>query len=115
VYLSFTLQQGTTQPITPMGISAIRLLASAITAFALFPPPDPLYGPPFVTEAASRVFFDVTAALRRSFGRALLTRRLTQAEAHAATIFQQLISDPPRAAAHLARAAHPLAEQNGWL
>ncbi len=94
VYLSFTLQQGTAQPFTPIGISAIRLLASAITTFAGFPPPDPLAGPSFVTEAASRVFFDVTPALRHSFGRALLTRVLAQAEAHAATIFQQLINNP---------------------
>src|SRR6185436_6567647 len=59
-----------------------------------FPPADALAGPSFVTEAASRLFFDVTVALRSSVGRTVLTQILAQAEAHAAAIFQQLVRDP---------------------
>jgi rifampicin phosphotransferase len=94
VYLSFGIQQGTYRPFTPMGISATRLLASSMVMFAGFPPRSLLLGPGFVTEAASRIFFDVTAALRSSFGRSLLSQAMAQAEVHAAEIFRQLIADP---------------------
>ncbi len=94
VYLSFNIQQGTYRPFTPMGISAIRLLASSIATLAGLPPREPLAGPGFVTESTSRIFFDVTAALRRSFGRAFLIQAMSEAEVHAATIFQQLATDP---------------------
>ncbi len=94
VYLSFNVQQGTYRPFTPMGISAIRVLASSIAALVGYPPRSTLAGPRFVTEAASRVFFDVTAALRSSFGRALLLQSMDQAEVHAAAMFRQLANDP---------------------
>ena len=53
-----------------------------------------MHGPRFVTEAASRIFLDVTGALRNSFGRTMLTNMMAQAEVHAAAIFQQLSTDP---------------------
>ncbi len=93
VYLSFTVQQGTHRPFTPMGISATRLLASSIVTLLGFSPSLLLQGPRFVTEAALRIFFDVTAALRSSFGRRILTQAMREAEVHAAAIFQQLESD----------------------
>jgi rifampicin phosphotransferase len=102
VYLSFNIQQGTYRPFTPMGISATRLLVSSIATIAGIPPRDSLQGHRFVTEAASRVFIDVTAALRSSFGRTFLMRAMSEAEVHAAAIFQQLVTDkrlsllPPR-------------------
>jgi pyruvate,water dikinase len=94
VYLCFTVQQGTFQPFTPIGISATRLIASAIATFLGFPPQEPLQGPHFVTEAASRVFLDVTGALRSAVGRTILMQVLAQAEAHAAAIFLRLGADP---------------------
>ena len=63
-------------------------------AFAGFALSDPLAGPGFVEEAASRVFLDVTAALRTSLGRQLLIQVMAQAEAHAAAIFEELAADP---------------------
>jgi phosphohistidine swiveling domain-containing protein len=93
VYLSFNIQQGTYRPFTPMGISATRLLASSIATLAGFPPHEPLAGPRFITEPASRIFFDVTAALRSSFGRTFLVQAMSGAEVHAAAIFQQLVTD----------------------
>jgi rifampicin phosphotransferase len=93
-YLSFNVQQGTHLPSTPMGLSALRLLASSIATFLGFPSRDRVQGPPFVTEAASRPYLDVTAALRNSFGRMMLLRSMEEAETHAAAIFQQLAADP---------------------
>jgi pyruvate,water dikinase len=94
VYLCFTVQQGTFQPFTPIGISAMRLIASEIATFLGFPPHDTLQGPRFVTEAAARVFLDVTGALRSIVGRTILTQVLVQAEAQAAVIFERLGSEP---------------------
>jgi phosphohistidine swiveling domain-containing protein len=94
VYLSFTVQQGTEQPFTPMGIAAVRMLASGLASFLGQPPRDPRKGPPFVTEAASRVYLDVTGALRRSIGRTILSQVMAQAEMRAARVFADLSTDP---------------------
>jgi rifampicin phosphotransferase len=94
VYLSFNVQQGTYQPSTPMGISATRLFTSSLVTFFGFPPRDRLRGPDFIIKAGSRIFLDVTAALRSSFGRRFLLQAMGEAEVHAATIFQKLLSDP---------------------
>ena len=94
VYLAFGVQQGTYRPFTPMGLAALRLLASGFLALIGSELPDPLAGPRFVTEAASRPFFEVTAALRSPFGRRFLIEAMRGAEVHAATAFEQLASDP---------------------
>ncbi|MBF6614311.1 MAG: phosphoenolpyruvate synthase [Chloroflexi bacterium] len=93
-YLSFGIQQGTYRPFTPMGISALRLITSGFSAFVGLPLRDPLVGPRFVKEAACRLFFDVTGALRHSFGRPFLIQAMEDAELHAAESFLQLITDP---------------------
>jgi phosphohistidine swiveling domain-containing protein len=94
VYLAFGVQQGTYRPFTPMGLSALRLLASGFLALIGSELPDPLAGPRFVVEAAGRPFFEVTAALRTAFGRRFLLSAMREAEVHAATAFEQLVSDP---------------------
>jgi phosphohistidine swiveling domain-containing protein len=94
VYLAFGVQQGTYRPFTPMGLSALRLLASGFLTLIGFPLRDPLAGPRFVTEAASRPFFEVTAALRSPFGRGFLMEGMAGAEVRAATSFEQLVADP---------------------
>ncbi len=94
VYLAFGVQQGTYRPFTPMGLSALRLLTSGFLTLIGFPLRDPLAGPRFVTEAASRPFFEVTAALRSSFGRRFLMEAMREAEVQAATSFQHLVTDP---------------------
>src|SRR6266567_419014 len=94
VYLAFGVQQGTYRPFTPMGLSALRLLASGFLALIGSPLRDPLDGPRFVVEAASRPFFEVTAALRSPFGRRFLIEAMREAEVHAATAFEQLVNDP---------------------
>jgi rifampicin phosphotransferase len=94
VYLSFTVQQGTYLPFTPMGISAVRVLASALLTFFGSPPSEVIRGPRFITEVACRIFLDVTGALRTSVGRTILSTVMAQAEVHAVSIFEQLSADP---------------------
>ena len=94
VYLAIGVQQGTYRPFTPMGRSALRLLASGFLTLIGSPLRDPLAGPRFVVEAASRPFFDVTAALRSPFGRGFLLEAMRGAEARAATSFERLVTDP---------------------
>lgn len=94
VYLSFGVQQGTYRPFTPMGLSTLRLMAAGFSSFFGFPLRDAETSPRFVVEAASRLFFDVTGALRSTFGRVQLVQMMAQAEVHAAAIFQELVTDP---------------------
>jgi phosphohistidine swiveling domain-containing protein len=94
VYLAFGVQQGTYRPFTPLGLSALRLLASGFLTLIGTPLRDLLAGPGFMTEAASRPFFEVTAALRNPFGRRLLLEAMREAEVHAASSFESLVSDP---------------------
>src|SRR6266568_4691633 len=93
VYLAFGVQQGTYRPFTPMGLSALRLLASGFLTLIGFPPADPLAGPRFVAEAASRPFCEVTAALRSPFGRRFLMEAMAEAAVHAATCCPALVPD----------------------
>jgi pyruvate,water dikinase len=90
VYLAFGIQQGTYRPFTPLGISAVRLLASGFLMIIGYSPPDYLAGPSFVKEVANRPFFEVTAALRSSFGRRMLMNAMREAEVHAADSFELL-------------------------
>jgi rifampicin phosphotransferase len=94
VYLAFGVQQGTYRPFTPMGLSALRCLSSGFLTLIGHPPADPLTGPGFVTEAAGRPFLEVTAALRSPFGRRFLIEAMRDAEVHAATSFESLVTDP---------------------
>jgi pyruvate,water dikinase len=94
VYLAFGIQQGTTRPFTPLGLSALRCLSSGFLTLIGHPPSDPLTGPSFVTEAAGRPFFDVTEALRSAFGRRFLLEAMREAEVHAATSFEHLLDSP---------------------
>lgn len=94
VYLAFGVQQGTYRPFTPMGLSALRLLTSGFLALIGFPLRDPLAGPRFVTEAACRPFFEVTAALRSVFGRRVLLEAMRETEVRAAADFEPLLADP---------------------
>jgi phosphohistidine swiveling domain-containing protein len=93
VYLAFGVQQGTSRPFTPLGLSALRLLTSGFLTLLGQPRADPLDGPGFVTEAAGRPFFEVTAALRSTIGRRFLLAALHEAEVHAAAGLASLVTD----------------------
>jgi len=94
VYLAFGVQQGTYRPFTPMGLAAFRLLASGFLTLIGLPLRDPLIGPRFVVEAASRPFVEVTEALRSSFGRRFLLSAMREAAVNAASAFESLVTDP---------------------
>ena len=95
VYFSFNVVQGVYRPFTPMGGSAFPLFASALAGAFGLTPRDPLSGPAgLVAEAASRLFLDVTAPLRSSFGRKILIGAARVGETLSAGLFEQLTTDP---------------------
>jgi pyruvate,water dikinase len=94
VYFSFSVAQGVYRPLTPMGLQAFRLVASAMATLAGHPPSDRYAGPGFVTEAAGRLFFDITPGFRSEFGRRVLNLVARNMEALTAPILRQLATDP---------------------
>ena len=98
VYFSFSVAQGVYRPLTPMGLQTFRLVASAMATLAGHPPSDRYAGPGFITEAAGRLFFDITPALRSKFGRRVLDLVARNMEARTAPILLQLATDPRFAA-----------------
>ncbi|MET1043220.1 MAG: PEP/pyruvate-binding domain-containing protein [Microbacteriaceae bacterium] len=94
VFLCFTLAQGLTRPITPMGLAVFRLLGASVAHTAGFAVANPLNGPPPYAEAGQRFFVDVTPAIRSTVGRALLPRVFDVMEARSATVLRGLFGDP---------------------
>ena len=76
VYLCFSLAQGLTRPITPMGLAAFRLIASSVARAAQFDVPEPRNGPSPYAEAGQRMYFDLTAVARSTTGRRIVPRGL---------------------------------------
>lgn len=95
VYFCFTLAQGLVRPITPIGRSAFRIIASG-AAREVFGAsvPDPLIGPDALQELGGRTFVDVTPALRHPIGRIVLPRVLDVMEARAAVVLRALAAQP---------------------
>jgi pyruvate,water dikinase len=96
-FLCASLAQGLTGPITPMGVSAFRVLGSTVATLVGVPGPhrtDPTVGPPALNVAGARVFVDVTAALRNRLGRAAALRLLGIMEARSARVVRELLADP---------------------
>ncbi len=94
VYFSVNVAQGVYRPFTPMGLSAFLPVTSSVAALLGLAPRDPLSGPGVIVEAASRLFIDVTGALRSPFGRKLLIGGAQIAETLSAELFEQLVTDP---------------------
>jgi phosphohistidine swiveling domain-containing protein len=94
VYFSLSVAQGVYRPLTPMGLQAFRLVASALATLAGHPPPNRYAGPAFITEAAGRLFFDITPAFRSTLGRSVLDFVTRHMEALTAPILRQLATDP---------------------
>ncbi|GAA3272647.1 PEP/pyruvate-binding domain-containing protein [Paenarthrobacter aurescens] len=93
-FLNFTLAQGLTRPLTPMGLAGIRLIASCVARTAAFEVPDPRSGPSPYYEAGQRIFFDLTAVLRSRVGRAIVPRVFDVMEARSAALMRGLFDDP---------------------
>lgn len=94
VYFSVNVAQGVFRPFTPAGIAAFRLVGSGASRMFGFPVVDPLTGPTPFAEAGSRVFIDMTTAVRSQVGRALLPKVLDVMEARSAAVFRALFDDP---------------------
>lgn len=94
VYFSLNVFQGVLRPFTPMGIAVFRFIGSTVAGLFNLPPRDRLNGPSILIESGSRLFFDVTAALRTTVGRTLLIGAMGFAEARSGVLFQQLTTDP---------------------
>src|SRR5262245_20983950 len=94
VYFCFSVAQGLYRPITPMGLAASRVLASAAARLMGIHVEDALAGPPVFAEAGQRVFIDLTGVLRGRVGRTLMPRVLDVMEARSAVILRRLCEDP---------------------
>ncbi|WP_346958512.1 PEP/pyruvate-binding domain-containing protein [uncultured Arthrobacter sp.] len=94
VYLCFSLAQGLTRPLTPMGLAAFRLIASSVARAAQFQVPAPHDGPAPYVQAGQRLFFDLTPVVRSAVGRAIVPRVFDVMEARSAAVLRQLFQDP---------------------
>jgi phosphohistidine swiveling domain-containing protein len=94
VYLCFSLAQGLTRPLTPMGLAGFRRIASSVAQAARFDVPEPSAGPSPYLEAGQRIFFDLTRVARSSTGRAILPRVFDVMEARSAAVLRRLFDDP---------------------
>jgi phosphohistidine swiveling domain-containing protein len=94
VYLCFSLAQGLTRPITPMGLAAFRLIASSVARAAQFDVPEPRKGPSPYAVAAQRIYFDLTTVARSTTGRRIVPRVFDVMEARSATVLRQVFEDP---------------------
>ncbi|MEV8150368.1 PEP/pyruvate-binding domain-containing protein [Arthrobacter sp. NPDC080073] len=93
-YLCFSLAQGLTRPLTPMGLAAIRLMGSSVASAAGFRVSEPRDGPSPYYEAGQRIYFDLTSVFRSKAGRAIVPRIFDVMEARSAAIMRGLFEDP---------------------
>ncbi|MEU8245092.1 PEP/pyruvate-binding domain-containing protein [Nonomuraea sp. NPDC048916] len=103
VYFSVNVVQGVMGPLTPMGLSAFRLLASGAAGLFGYGPADRRDGPPFLAVSGQRLWIDLTTAVRSRAGRVILPRVLTVGEARTATVLERLVEDPRLSVTHTAR------------
>ncbi|QCB95747.1 phosphoenolpyruvate synthase [Arthrobacter sp. PAMC25564] len=94
VYLCFSLAQGLTRPLTPMGLAGIRLIASSVALAARFQVPEPREGPAPYAQAGQRIFFDLTPVVRSRIGRAIVPRVFDVMESRSAAVLRRLFADP---------------------
>ncbi|WP_371780190.1 PEP/pyruvate-binding domain-containing protein [Streptosporangium subroseum] len=94
IYFCFSVAQGLYAPITPMGMSAFRLLSSSAAEILGASVPDRLSGAPLFAEAGGRLFIDATGLIRGRVGRALFPRVLDVMEARSAKVLRGLFTDP---------------------
>jgi rifampicin phosphotransferase len=113
VYFCFSLAQGLTRPLTPMGLAAIRVIGSSVARLYGHPPVDPVAGPAPVHDAAGRLFFDITTIMRSAAGRAVFPRVLDVMEGRSATVLRDLFADPRLSVVH--PSWWPVVRRLGWV
>ncbi|MFF3445063.1 PEP/pyruvate-binding domain-containing protein [Streptosporangium sp. NPDC002721] len=94
IYFCFSLAQGLYRPITPMGMSAFRLLSSSAFGVLGIPVADPVAGAPVIAESGGRLFFDITGLMRGRVGRVAFPKVLDMMEARSAKVLRGLLDDP---------------------
>jgi pyruvate,water dikinase len=95
VFFCFSLAQGLTRPLTPMGLSAFRVMASTVARIGFdLKVPDPVAGPPAFRVAGGRPFIDITGVLRSSIGREALPKLFDGMESRSAVVLRSLFDDP---------------------
>ena len=95
VHLNASLAQGLTRPITPMGLSAFRVIGASLAQLATGKPVDPMQGPAGFGIAGDRAFIDITAALRNPVGRKAVPAIFSVMEARSAVVIRELLADEP--------------------
>ncbi|HEY3080667.1 MAG TPA: PEP/pyruvate-binding domain-containing protein [Chloroflexota bacterium] len=105
VYFNFNVAQGVFRPFTPMGLQAFRLVSSSIAALWGSPPRDPEAGAPVLTDAAGRIFLDVTPLVRSDLGRRVGAAALSRMETRSHSSLRALFDDPRLAPRPVPRAA----------
>jgi hypothetical protein len=94
VYFNFNVAQGVFRPFTPMGLQAFRLISTSIATMWGFPPRDTYAGAPISTDAAGRIFLDMTALVRSTPGRHFATLALSRMEARSLGPLRAMFGDP---------------------
>ncbi|MGN9844804.1 PEP/pyruvate-binding domain-containing protein [Nonomuraea sp. H19] len=103
VYFSVNVAQGVMGPLTPMGLSAFRLLSAGGAGLFGYRPADRLDGASFLAISGQRLWFDITTAVRSRPGRAILPRMLALGEARTGTVMERLFEDPRLSLTHTSR------------
>jgi pyruvate,water dikinase len=98
VYFSVNVAQGVLRPLTPMGVQALRLLGAAMAGVWGVGPRDPVAGPAPLVEAAQRLFFDITPALRNRLGRRIALAVTSLMEARSSAVLRSLLEADARLA-----------------
>ncbi|GAA4070683.1 PEP/pyruvate-binding domain-containing protein [Nonomuraea soli] len=93
-YFSFNVAQGVFGPLTPLGLSGLKLVSSGMSAMFGFRVADRFAGASPITDSGGRLWIDITPALRSRVGRAVLPRMLSVGEARAGVIFERLTERP---------------------
>ncbi len=94
IYFCFSLAQGLYRPITPMGMSAFRLLSSSVFEMLGIPVADRVAGAPVIAESGGRLFFDITGLMGGRVGRVAFPKVLDVMEARSAKVLRGLLDDP---------------------
>jgi phosphohistidine swiveling domain-containing protein len=105
VYFNVNVAQGVFRPFTPMGLQAFRLISTSVATLLGFPPRDACAGSPILVEAAGRLFFDMTVAVRSDVGRRFVAFGLSRLEARSMGSLRALFDDPRLAPRQVPRAA----------
>ena len=93
-YMNFSLAQGLTRPITPLGIASFRAVAATASREGFGIPADDETGPPAFATAGGRTFIDFTEGIRNKVGRRLLPKVLGVMEARSGVVIERLVEDP---------------------